>query len=287
MRRSQSNRKLQSNMKLTHQRTSRYDNAPESLTDWLEEQLDSRGIDAVVYTRYILSLLLEDSSDSDDDIGGGGGLSSVSASDINRCSCKQTCAKDNIRPVTSTKWKHKRYLKQIQSNNGVNNSCVNAGTDWLSHSEYCLHSCPMNGDEERRLAVVECLKSASEQESGIESFVDELCAKLKTIKSLSETSEMVADSKADINCNNGVKKAVTRQEMAIKYYAAFPSLDTNSVDDTNANTVSKADTIEPTVQKKSVKNKIQWNGQKIIEFMSKGSLDGVLFLYSLMAFLSK
>lgn len=30
---------------------------PSAVSDWLEEQLEARGIDAVVYTRYILSLL--------------------------------------------------------------------------------------------------------------------------------------------------------------------------------------------------------------------------------------
>lgn len=30
---------------------------PSVVSDWLEEQLEARGIDAVVYTRYILSLL--------------------------------------------------------------------------------------------------------------------------------------------------------------------------------------------------------------------------------------
>lgn len=30
---------------------------PSAVSDWLEEQLEARGIDAVVYTRYVLSLL--------------------------------------------------------------------------------------------------------------------------------------------------------------------------------------------------------------------------------------
>lgn len=36
---------------------------PSAVSDWLEEQLEARGIDAVVYTRYVLSLLHRDSSD--------------------------------------------------------------------------------------------------------------------------------------------------------------------------------------------------------------------------------
>lgn len=36
---------------------------PSAISDWLEEQLESRGIDAVVYTRYVLSLLHRDYQD--------------------------------------------------------------------------------------------------------------------------------------------------------------------------------------------------------------------------------
>lgn len=36
---------------------------PSAVSDWLEEQLEARGIDSVVYTRYILSLLHRDSAD--------------------------------------------------------------------------------------------------------------------------------------------------------------------------------------------------------------------------------
>jgi hypothetical protein len=40
---------------------------PSAVQDWLDEQLDARGIDAVVYTRYILSLLQRDTLDLPDD----------------------------------------------------------------------------------------------------------------------------------------------------------------------------------------------------------------------------
>lgn len=36
---------------------------PTAVSDWLEEQLEARGIDAVVYTRYVLSLLYRDPID--------------------------------------------------------------------------------------------------------------------------------------------------------------------------------------------------------------------------------
>lgn len=33
---------------------------PSAVQDWLDEQLEARGIDAVVYTRYVVSLLQRD-----------------------------------------------------------------------------------------------------------------------------------------------------------------------------------------------------------------------------------
>ncbi|XP_069704966.1 uncharacterized protein [Periplaneta americana] len=41
---------------------------PSAVQDWLDEQLEARGIDAVVYTRYVLSLLQRDTLDSPDDL---------------------------------------------------------------------------------------------------------------------------------------------------------------------------------------------------------------------------
>lgn len=36
---------------------------PSAVSDWLEEQLEARGIDSLIYTRYILSLFHWDSAD--------------------------------------------------------------------------------------------------------------------------------------------------------------------------------------------------------------------------------
>lgn len=36
---------------------------PRDVEDWLEEQLKARGLDAVVYSRYILSLLQQENFD--------------------------------------------------------------------------------------------------------------------------------------------------------------------------------------------------------------------------------
>jgi len=151
-------------MKLTHHRmTGRYDNTPESVLDWLEEQLECRGIDALVYTRYILSLLQEYDTDEDEET-----LPSKPGRDlrffccerfVRRLNCHNSmcCARDNLKPVTTNKWKHKRYLKQTS-----NKTSVGVSQDCWPHYDYCAHN-SLNSDRERKLAVVQCLKSASEQ----------------------------------------------------------------------------------------------------------------------------
>lgn len=170
-------------MKLTHQRmTNRYNNTPESILDWLEEQLENRGIDAVVYTRYILSLLQEDDSEFDEDNGNSAitavttdGSTGIGSSIGFKFCCehqlirKQThnnsCVKENIKPVTTTKWKHKRYLKANPSHNNNCGTIVGSGVHscHCCGNDYCSAFSNANTDEERKLAVVECLKSASEQ----------------------------------------------------------------------------------------------------------------------------
>lgn len=293
-------------MKLTHQRmTNRYNNTPESILDWLEEQLENRGIDAVVYTRYILSLLQEDNNNELDD-NGFSGISSVTDTSsgigsgvgfkfccehqlIRKQTLNNSCVKENIKPVTTTKWKHKRYLK---ANTNNNNNCGNiVASGQLSRqqnllschccgNDYCSAFNTMNSDEERKLAVVECLKSASEQEFGIESFVDELCAKLKTIKllpetdiSLSETKELSIDCKSETS-NNTI--AVSPQEQAMKYYAAFPALE-GGLNEEISNTKDNASVLAKKVAINKKSNGNKWNGRKIIQFMTNSiSNNGLL-----------
>lgn len=72
---------------------------PSAVSDWLEEQLEARGIDAVVYTRYILSLLHTHTIDviyPDDDL---------QFSRLNK-------VRNNLRNLVHSKWLHlKKSLK--------------------------------------------------------------------------------------------------------------------------------------------------------------------------------
>lgn len=112
---------------------------PLAVQNWLEEQLEARGIDAAIYSRYILSLLRPDTFDHPDSF------------------------------------------------------------DLSTNTKNC----------------------------GIESLVDELCAKLKEIQGEAEVQKDV---------NSSVKTASTEdlpapssnQDLALKYYAAFPALTAKS-----------------------------------------------------------
>ncbi|XP_034949074.1 uncharacterized protein [Chelonus insularis] len=83
----------------------------------------------------------------------------------------------------------------------------------------------LQGDREQRRAVVQCLTNAADQKClGVESLVDELCAKLRDL----EGSE--ANEKEEEECRKieGEPKsnfeALTPRDRALRYYAAFPAL---------------------------------------------------------------
>ncbi len=90
---------------------------------------------------------------------------------------------------------------------------------------------------------------------------------------MSETKELSIDCKSETS-NNTI--AVSPQEQAMKYYAAFPALDCGLNEDTsstkdNASVLAK----KVTINKKSNGNK--WNGRKIIQFMTNSiSNNGLL-----------
>lgn len=165
---------------------------PSAVSDWLEEQLEARGIDAVVYTRYVLSLLHTHTVDA------------IYADDDQLVPFKKEVAngsgkgnRKRFRRFTNDKW---RYADPEQL---------------------------------KRSAAVQCLRSASDhQNCEVESLVDELCAKLKEVNS----SDSEALSPKELNHHHHLhksqkknqqhqkKKQPTNQELAEKYYAAFPPL---------------------------------------------------------------
>jgi hypothetical protein len=154
---------------------------PSAVSDWLEEQLEARGIDAVVYTRYILSLLHSDTVDviySDEDL-------------------------------------HFSHLKKEVRRSGGGRKRVRRSSDWWKHAQ-------ADAEKLKRSAAVECLMSASEQTCGIESLIDELCEKLNEIKSDVHNVDPPATKV------NPELQQVSPQELAKRYYAAFPPLNRNT-----------------------------------------------------------
>ncbi|XP_044258861.1 uncharacterized protein LOC123007557 [Tribolium madens] len=157
---------------------------PSAVSDWLEEQLEARGIDAVVYTRYILSLLHSDTVDV-----------IYSDEDLHFSHLK----KEVRRPIGGNR---KRFRR--------------SSSDWWKNAQ-------ADAEKLKRSAAIECLMSASEQTCGIESLIDELCEKLNEIKS---DKPHVVDP--PIKKTNLELQQVSPQELAKRYYAAFPPLNRNT-----------------------------------------------------------
>ncbi|KAJ8981773.1 hypothetical protein NQ317_002367 [Molorchus minor] len=154
---------------------------PSAVSDWLEEQLEARGIDAVVYTRYVLSLL-------------------------------HTHTIDVIYPDEDLQFS--RLKKEVKRSSGGRKRVRNS-SEWWRHAQ-------ADAEQIKRSAAVECLMSASDQNCEIESLVDELCEKLKEVNGkLSSHSDSTSTLSA---LKEPEKQKTTPQELAERYYAAFPPL---------------------------------------------------------------
>ncbi|RWS11438.1 uncharacterized protein B4U79_18047 [Dinothrombium tinctorium] len=241
--------------------------APSSLQDWLEEELESRGIDGVVYTRYILSLLQDDENEETD----GTINSNISGSSIeanpNYVNC---CLHHNKKQhkCPSNKWIHRRY----QQSNNLSSWDKNQSLKWC---ECAYDDCSrlMNIDQKRSV-VVECLKSASEQDFEIESLVDELCAKLKEYKCNMGLHNQVDAQKVDLKGMDGCNEVNSSpKEQAKRYYAAFPALNTSIGE--NVKPIEgfpasvKIHRIFSEENSTVSERRTKWDGRKIIEVAKK------------------
>lgn len=129
--------------------------APDAIQDWLEVELESRGIDAIVYARYILSVLL----DEDDGIENNAALNNNVTSNgpneyqnNNNGSNKYSSSNGKTQLLKKQKNKvlHKRYQNCGREESGADSWDFDNG---------------FTNDQERKSAVIACLKSASEQVS--------------------------------------------------------------------------------------------------------------------------
>lgn len=148
---------------------------------WLGQELEKCGIDAMIYTRYVLSLLLHDSYD---------------------------------------------YDLQEQENDIFAGWEKGACKKWGKGKK---KSSDLSMEEMKKQAAVQCLLSASDESSGIETLVEELCSKLKDLQSsqgdqLSTSKEDKSNKQVDGSLSPEASSSPARKDQAEMYYEAFPPL---------------------------------------------------------------
>lgn len=144
---------------------------------WLGQELEKCGIDAMIYTRYVLSLLLHDSYDYD------------------------LQDQENDIFLSWEKGAGKKWGKSRRK----------GGTD-------------LSLEEMKKQAAVQCLRSASDENSGIESLVEELCSKLKDIQNKQKEKERPISKKPDESRSPELAESPSSKDQVEMYYEAFPPL---------------------------------------------------------------
>ncbi|XP_041132482.1 uncharacterized protein KIAA0232-like isoform X1 [Polyodon spathula] len=147
---------------------------------WLGQELEKCGIDAVIYTRYVLSLLLHDSYDYD-------------------LQDQESYIFLGWEKGTGKKWgKGKKK-----------------GTD-------------LSLEEMKKQAAVQCLRSASDESSGIETLVEELCSKLKDLQNKQKEVKQ-ANKKSEGSQTPELADCPSSKDQVEMYYEAFPPLSEKTV----------------------------------------------------------
>ncbi|XP_077924483.1 uncharacterized protein KIAA0232 homolog isoform X3 [Halichoerus grypus] len=140
---------------------------------WLGQELEKCGIDAMIYTRYVLSLLLHDSYD---------------------------------------------YDLQEQENDIFLGWEKGAYKKWGKSKKKCSD---LTLEEMKKQAAVQCLRSASDESSGIETLVEELCSRLKDLQSKQEEK---IHKKLEGSPSPEAELSPTAKDQVEMYYEAFPPL---------------------------------------------------------------
>ncbi|XP_018354596.1 PREDICTED: uncharacterized protein LOC108755811 [Trachymyrmex septentrionalis] len=81
---------------------------------------------------------------------------------------------------------------------------------------------PTHGDGEQRQTVVQYLTNAADDKYGVDALVDELCIKLKELEGGSYDEREESEKSCDEPKTN--LEALTLRDKALRYYAAFPAL---------------------------------------------------------------
>ncbi|XP_076829721.1 uncharacterized protein KIAA0232 homolog [Brachyhypopomus gauderio] len=144
---------------------------------WLGQELEKCGIDAMIYTRYVLSLLLHDSYD---------------------------------------------YDLQDQENDIFLGWEKGAGKKWGKGRR--KGGPGLSLEDMKKQAAVQCLRLASDENSGIESLVEELCTKLKDIQNKQKEKEKQTTKKPDESRSPELAESPSSKDQVEMYYEAFPPL---------------------------------------------------------------
>ncbi|XP_052004168.1 uncharacterized protein KIAA0232 homolog [Xyrauchen texanus] len=144
---------------------------------WLGQELEKCGIDAMIYTRYVLSLLLHDSYD---------------------------------------------YDLQEQENDIFLGWEKGAGKKWGKSKR--KGGTDLSLEEMKKQAAVQCLRLASDENSGIENLVEELCSRLKDIQNKQKEKEKQGNKKSDTSQSPEPEESTSSKDQVEMYYEAFPSL---------------------------------------------------------------
>ncbi|XP_069782079.1 uncharacterized protein KIAA0232 homolog isoform X2 [Narcine bancroftii] len=142
---------------------------------WLGQELEKCGIDAMIYTRYVLSLLLHDSYD---------------------------------------------YDLQEQENDIFLGWEKGTSKKWGKGKKKCSD---LSLEEMKKQAAVQCLLSASDESSGIETLVEELCSKLKELQN-KQKEEKQSSKKTEGSQSPEVIGSPSAKDQVEMYYEAFPPL---------------------------------------------------------------
>ncbi|XP_072898769.1 uncharacterized protein KIAA0232 homolog isoform X1 [Hemitrygon akajei] len=142
---------------------------------WLGQELEKCGIDAMIYTRYVLSLLLHDSYD---------------------------------------------YDLQEQENDIFLGWEKGTSKKWGKGKKKCSD---LSLEEMKKQAAVQCLRSASDESSGIETLVEELCSKLKELQN-KQKEEKQNSKKAEGSQSPEIIGSPSTKDQVEMYYEAFPPL---------------------------------------------------------------
>ncbi|OWF52772.1 uncharacterized protein LOC110447327 [Mizuhopecten yessoensis] len=152
-----------------------------SVQVWLGNELESRGIDSIIYSRHIIQLLQQDDDEEID--------------------CPDYFDFNKYKPQVNKKGKVKKPEKVNQANSEKT-------------------------EDRKKNAAIECLQAAvSEEDTGIEVLVEELCTKLKEVckPANPEDSEVLQLSDSSTTTDE-TDTSNSSPDPAERYYAAFPAL---------------------------------------------------------------